>query len=247
MADDSSPTTQENRLETDVRDMHLKEEDRDADMDIGSEAILKQAERSTPQSAIEGTPMSIEQSSRSPYELQKGTESATPKSEREDLVGGDVTLKQEPGKPPKLARTTARKVERRPPPMFNDYKDSTAEATSSFQVITECSYANKGLGTTDPALECDCAEEWGKSLFIITPGVAPTKPADKWHRSYDSKQQCLWRRFRLHQPRHQDGVRAGLRLRFRLPKSALLGQAIRKSVCDQDREEGIWSSCRHRS
>jgi hypothetical protein len=167
MADNSSLTTQEKKLETEVQDMHLKEEDRDADMGTGSEAILKQEERSTPQSAAEGTSMSIEQSSRSPNELQESTQSATPKSEHEDLVGGDVTLKQEPGKPPKLARTTARKVERRPPPLFNDYKDSTAEATSSFQVITECSYANKGLGTTDPALECDCAEEWGKSPFTI--------------------------------------------------------------------------------
>jgi hypothetical protein len=245
MTDHSSLTTQEKKLETEVRDMHLKEEDRDADMDAGSEAILKQEERSTPQSAAEGTPMSIEQPSRSPNELQEGTQSATPKSENADLVGGDVTLKQEPGKPPKLARTTARKVERRPPPMFNDYKDSTAEATSSFQVITECSYANKGLGTTDSALECDCAEEWGKSPFIITPGVAPTKPADKWHRSHNSKQQCLWRGLRLHQPRHQDGVRAGLRLHFRLPKPALLGQKIRQSLCYQNREKGIWPSCRY--
>lgn len=178
MADDSNLAVQEKKLEIEVRDMHLKEEDRDADMDTGSEAALKQEERSTPQSAVGGTPMSIEQSSRSPHEPHKGTQSPTPKSEHEDVVGGDVTLKQEPGKPPKLSRTTARKVERRPPPMFNDYKDSTAEATSSFQVITECSYANKGLGTTDPALECDCAEEWGKSPFIYIPSVAPTQSAD---------------------------------------------------------------------
>jgi len=178
MADDSSLTTQEKRLETDVRDMHLKEEDRDANMDTSSE-VVKQEERGTPQSAVGGTPMSIAQSSRSLDEPERGTRSPSPKSEHEDVVGGDVTLKQEPGKPPKLSRTTARKVERRPPPLFNDYKDSTSEATSSFQVITECSYANKGLGTTDPALECDCAEEWGKSHFVKIPGVAPTKSTDK--------------------------------------------------------------------
>jgi len=164
MAGDGNPTNQEKQLETEVQDMHLKEEDRDADMDT-TEAHLKQEERCTPQSAVEGTPMSIEKSLQSPNGLQKGTQSPTPKSEHEEVVGGEVTLKQEPGKPPKLSRTTARKVEKRPPPMFGDYKDSTAEATSSFQVITECTYANKGLGTTDPALECDCAEEWGKSTF----------------------------------------------------------------------------------
>jgi hypothetical protein len=49
MADNSSLTTQEKKLETEVQDMHLKEEDRDADMGTGSEE-----ERSTPQSAAEG-------------------------------------------------------------------------------------------------------------------------------------------------------------------------------------------------
>jgi len=239
MADDSNLANQEEKLETEVRDMHLKEEDRDADMDTGSEAHLKQEERSTPQSAVEGTPMSIEQSSRSPNDVQKGTQSPTSKSEHEEVVGGEVTLKQEPGKPPKLSRTTARKVEKRPPPMFGDYKDSTAEATSSFQVITECSYANKNLGSTDPALECDCAEEWGKSPFMNTSGVAPSNWADKRYRSYDSEQPCLWRRLGLHQPRHQDGVRAGLRLRFRLRKPALFGEAICQSLRYQNREERI--------
>ncbi|RMX77507.1 hypothetical protein D0868_16606, partial [Hortaea werneckii] len=77
-----------------------------------------------------------------------------------ETVGGEVTLKLEPGKPPKLARTTSRKVERRPPPLFFDHEDKTGEATSSFTVMSECTYANKYLGTTEHALECDCAEEW---------------------------------------------------------------------------------------
>lgn len=161
MADGGSIEKQEKRLASEVQDMHLKEEDRDADMDTPPAAALK-SERSTSHDVEDGTPVSIKKSSQSPAELQDA-QSPTSKSENEDLVGGDVTLKQEPGKPPKLSRTISRKVERRPPPMFNDYKDSTSEATSTFQVITECSYANKGLGSTDPALECDCAEEWGKS------------------------------------------------------------------------------------
>lgn len=163
MADEPNIARQERKLASEVRDLHLKEEDRDADMDTLPAAELK-SERSASRDAETGTPMSIKRSSRSPVE-PKGSQSPAPKSEHEDLVGGDVTLKQEPGKPPKLSRTTSRKVERRPPPMFNDYKDSTSEATSTFQVITECSYANKNLGSTDPALECDCAEEWGKSEF----------------------------------------------------------------------------------
>ena len=165
MADDGSIAKQERKLASDVRDMHLKEEGGDANMDTIPPATLK-SERSQSGDAENGTPMSIKQASHSPAESQ-GAQSPVAKGENEDLVGGDVTLKQEPGKPPKLSRTTSRKVEKRPPPMFNDYKDSTSEATSTFQVITECSYANKSLGTTDPALECDCAEEWGKSAFTL--------------------------------------------------------------------------------
>ena len=83
----------------------------------------------------------------------------------EEVVGGDIELKLEPGKPPKLQRKSSHKVERRPPPLFFDYEDMTAAATSTFGVITECNYANKYLGTTEHALECDCAEEWGKSPY----------------------------------------------------------------------------------
>ncbi|KAF2478571.1 hypothetical protein BDY17DRAFT_313879 [Neohortaea acidophila] len=76
------------------------------------------------------------------------------------MVGGDIELKLEPGKPPKLQRKASQKVERRLPPLFFDYENKTAEATSAFTVLSECVYANKYLGTTEHALECDCAEEW---------------------------------------------------------------------------------------
>lgn len=168
MADEVSIAKQEKRLASEVEDLHLKEEDRDADMDTLPPAELK-SERSSSHDMEAGTPMSIRRSPHSPVE-PKEAQSADVKSDNEDLVGGEVTLKQEPGKPPKLSRTTSRKVERRPPPTFEDYKDSTSEATSTFQVITECSYANKNLGSTDPALECDCAEEWGKSELATAKG-----------------------------------------------------------------------------
>jgi hypothetical protein len=165
MADDGIIEKQERILASEVRDMHLKEEDRDTDMDTPAAAL--KTERSASHDVEAGTPMSTKKSSQSPTEL-KDAPLLVPKSEHEDMVGGDVTLKQELGKPPKLSRATSRKVERRPPPLFNDYKDSTSEAISTFQVMTECSYANKNLGSTDPALECDCAEEWGKSWEILT-------------------------------------------------------------------------------
>lgn len=168
---------QEGKLESEVREMHLKEEARDADdadMDTVPEAGVKQ-ERSGSGSGDDSQPARAQKASRSPLKSQSAEQSPMSKDEEdEDLVGGEVTLKQEPGKPPRLARSTSHKVERRPPPLFTDYADSTTEATSTFQVIPDCLYANKYLGATDPALECDCAEEWGKS----------TVPQQVWFRMH---------------------------------------------------------------
>ncbi|KAK5046970.1 histone methyltransferase set2, partial [Cryomyces antarcticus] len=82
------------------------------------------------------------------------------KGEREEIIGGDITLKLELGKAPKLARTTSHKVVTRPPQLFSDLPDATSEATRSFQRIPDCIYGAKYLGSTEPALECDCTEEW---------------------------------------------------------------------------------------
>jgi len=95
---------------------------------------------------------------------KNSTTSVSPanKVDGEETVGGDITLKLEPGKPPKLARSSSKKILTRPPQLFLDYDDATSEARRTFEVILDCSYANKYLGTTDAAYECDCNEEWGK-------------------------------------------------------------------------------------
>lgn len=157
------------RLESEVREMHLKEEDSDADMDTIPVASVVKKERSPSASAGRtgtSTPASTKRQSRSPVKMQSAADSPAVESEQEDTVGGDVTLKQEPGKPPKLSRTTSHKVEKRAPALFLDWEDKTAEATGTFTLIPECNYANRYLGSTDPALECDCAEEWGKSPLM---------------------------------------------------------------------------------
>lgn len=83
-------------------------------------------------------------------------------------VGGDITLKQEPGKPPKLARSASQKVIARPPQLFDHLPNSVNEACESFEVIGNCIYSSKYMGHTEHAMECDCAEEWGKfSLHIF--------------------------------------------------------------------------------
>ena len=124
---------------------------------------------------------------------------------REDVVGGEITLKMEPGKAPKLSRTASQKIVSRLPSLYLDLPDATEEAKATFSVLQECVYANKHIGTTDPALECDCGEEWGKP----TPQLAHRqneRRANGVRRCLNSSQPCLWRGFGLHQPCNQDGV-----------------------------------------
>lgn len=87
------------------------------------------------------------------------------KPDAEEVIGGDITLKLEPGKPPKLARSSSKKIPTRPPPLFLDHEDVTSEARRTFEVLPDCNYANKYLGTTDAAYECDCNEVWGKKYI----------------------------------------------------------------------------------
>jgi hypothetical protein len=84
-------------------------------------------------------------------------------STQEEMLGGDITLKMEPGpggRALKLSRSASQKIVPRPPPLYLDLPDSTEDAKTTFSVLPECTYANKHIGTTDPALECDCNEEW---------------------------------------------------------------------------------------
>ena len=101
--------------------------------------------------------------SESPRTSVSNAQSPAVKSEQEEVVGGEITLKVEPGKAPKLARSTSKKIVTRAPQLFSHLPDSTAEATSTFDILSDCNYAAKYLGYTEPALECDCSEEWGMS------------------------------------------------------------------------------------
>ena len=96
----------------------------------------------------------------------------TPKVEadgvHEEIVGGEITVKLEDGKPPKLTRNSSKKVIAAPAPLFDYLPDKTTEATSVFEVIYDNIYANKSIGRTDEDIfECECDEEWGKHLCPI--------------------------------------------------------------------------------
>ena len=116
------------------------------------------------------------------------------KEEHEESRGGEIVVKMEPGQQPKLARVSSQKVMARSPQLFFDYEDKTQEAKGVFEVITECTYSVKYLGATEHAMDCDCAEEWGKindslkrSTVLIPSGLLTI-----WHRCCDKGQLCLW-------------------------------------------------------
>lgn len=155
------------RLESEVRDLQLKEEDIDTDMGSNAPPAFVKDEVSAPGSGV-ATPIALKRSSRSPTKTQSVSDSPTAKYDEQETIGGDVTLKLEPGKPPKLSRSVSHKIQKRPPQLFLESEDKTAEATSTFDLLSVCTYANKFLGTTEPALECDCTEEWGKQILIFS-------------------------------------------------------------------------------
>jgi [histone H3]-lysine36 N-trimethyltransferase len=64
--------------------------------------------------------------------------------------------------PSKPSRTTSQKAVPRSAPLFDHLEDATMEAKRSFAMLDACTYANKFLGYTEHAMECDCNEEWGK-------------------------------------------------------------------------------------
>ena len=95
--------------------------------------------------------------------VKSGTPQSPAVKSDEDVVGGEITVKAEPGQAPKLSRATSQRVPARPPRLFFDHADKTEEACKVFTVIDRCEYGNKYIGTTEHALECDCVEQWGES------------------------------------------------------------------------------------
>lgn len=124
---------------------------------------------------------SHDQKSRSPTDSVKEEGKSPPRSRSRSNDGSDVaaeedghgnrvaltvSVKAEPDRPLKLTRTPSHKVEHpQPPPLFDHLPDETKRAKMTFQVIDTCTYANKSLGFTEHAMDCDCSEEWGKCLL----------------------------------------------------------------------------------
>lgn len=75
---------------------------------------------------------------------------------------------------PKLSRKHSSKAVTRTPPLFSHLPDVTEESMAAFQVIPDCLYGAKHMGSSEhDALDCDCAEEWRK-FPLIKPALSPT-------------------------------------------------------------------------
>ncbi|KAL2201022.1 methyltransferase-like protein [Corynascus similis CBS 632.67] len=73
----------------------------------------------------------------------------------------DSTSISENSTAPKLSRKHSQKMARSPPPLFDHLPDATEDACSTFQVINDCLYGSRNMGSSDhDALDCDCAEDW---------------------------------------------------------------------------------------
>ena len=167
---DSESEKKSARLEPKLRDMKLEE---GATLSTGeSDGIHVKAEDADPStpSAIPPRLKVSRSKSHSPAPKHDFEASSPADSTKEEVVGGDILLKMEPGpggRALKLSRSASQKVISRPPPLYLDLPDSTEAAKETFGVLPECTYSNKYIGTTDPALECDCSEEWGKPSHTV--------------------------------------------------------------------------------
>ena len=187
-------------LESGVEELHL--ENGHGGDEVGTE-IKEEATNSYASSPRDST---MQSTSQSPVKMDVPTQSPLTGSEKhEEVVGGEVTLKLEPGHPPKLARSSSQRVISKPPPLFRDQLSKTEEAKKTFQVLEQCSYTSKYIGSTEHgSMDCDCAEEWGK----------PTVPCDcvhaiilnTRHRQFHKDQFSMWAGFRLHQSCDEDGM-----------------------------------------
>ena len=75
----------------------------------------------------------------------------------------DSASAHENGIAPKLSRKLSQKMARSTPSLFDHLPNATEDACSTFQVISDCLYGSRNMGSSDhDSLDCDCAEDWRK-------------------------------------------------------------------------------------
>ena len=110
-------------------------------------------------------PQKIKTSRSSSSSTVKSRATSASSIEKKEVVEAleQTSLKMEPSHSTKPSGSTSQKAIPRTAPLFDHLEDATMDAKSTFAVLDACTYANKFLGYTEHAMECDCSEEWGKS------------------------------------------------------------------------------------
>ena len=159
---------QVNRLEAvkgEIKDLKLE----DSEFDDGASQLVSLGDTGE-HGSLASKHTTSARSSRSPTKkepafkdhVKSETDSKLEIDKNQDVIGGEILVKSEPGKPPKLSRAPSQKVTSRAPQLFADHEDKTKEATGTFEVIPTCVYASKYIGYTDLSMDCECVEEWGE-------------------------------------------------------------------------------------
>lgn len=168
MADYDDQDQKTNVVKEELREMKLEPRDSSNGDALGSvPAVGTKPERGLDGSISPSKRTSQHSSPAKPHDQAPPSSQEMEKDEFKEKVGGDITVKIEPGQPPKLSRSSSQKVPPRAAPLFDHLPDKTLEATTKFQLMQACTYANKYMGYTEHAMECDCAEEWGKSSLPV--------------------------------------------------------------------------------
>ncbi|KAI1410143.1 hypothetical protein F5Y13DRAFT_77543 [Hypoxylon sp. FL1857] len=116
--------------------------------------------------AVDTTPASLHTTIKKESESTASSPNASKDSRSGSLSPDDQKARSDSastpdGHPPKLTRKSSHKVAVQPVQLYNDLPDVTSESCSHFQLIPDCLYGSKSLGSTDhDALDCDCSEEW---------------------------------------------------------------------------------------
>ncbi|TPX14296.1 uncharacterized protein E0L32_005492 [Thyridium curvatum] len=113
-------------------------------------------------SAINGSRVKKERGSRSPSPSGSRHQSRSSSMSRGDVKPGSDSASTPGTTPaPKLTRKPSQREAGRAAPLFDHLTDVTEQSCQHFQVITDCLYGSKHMGSSEhDVLDCDCAEEY---------------------------------------------------------------------------------------
>lgn len=78
----------------------------------------------------------------------------------------DTATPETPQAVPSRSRKQTKNIVIKHAAVYSHLPDATEESCNSFQVINECLYGSKYMGSSDTdTLDCECAEDWSMLPF----------------------------------------------------------------------------------